>query len=77
MSNQIDKFRQEAERTRDRSMEREWRPKIGDRELPIRQITVHIIDWTRKLGNLGMQFAPSPGGGVWAVATFLLQVRRL
>lgn len=58
-------------------MEREWRPKIGDRELPIRQITVHVIDWTRKPGDLGMQLAPSPRGRLWAVATFLLQVRRL
>ncbi|KAJ5524013.1 Aldehyde dehydrogenase C-terminal [Penicillium frequentans] len=71
-ANTIEEFRKEAEKVRDKSQEREWKVQIGSHELPIRQTAVQILDWANKIGDIAIQFAPSLGAGVWAVAKFLL-----
>ena len=73
---QIDAFQKEAERLRDHSLAKDWKIQIGDREFPVRQTTVHVVLWAKKIGDMAIQFAPSPGAGVWAVAKTILQVRR-
>lgn len=74
IENPIEEFRKEAENVRDRSQEREWKVRIGSHQLPVRQTAVQILDWANKIGDITIQFAPSPGAGVWAVAKFLLGV---
>ena len=73
---QIDAFQKEAKRLRDESLAKDWKIQIGDRELPVRQTTVQVALWAKKIGDMTIQFAPSPGAGVWAVAKTILQVRR-
>lgn len=73
----IEEFRKEAEKVRDKSQEREWKVQIGSHELPVRQTAVQILDWANKIGDIAIQFAPSPGAGVWAVAKFLLGVSKV
>lgn len=75
MSAQIQAFQKEAEKQRNRSLAREWKLHIGNREIPIRQLTIDISWWAKKIGAVAVQFAPSPGGGVWAVLVSILQVR--
>lgn len=73
----IEEFRKEAEKVRDKSQEREWKVQIGSHELPVRQTAVQILDWTNKIGDIAIQFAPSPGAGVRAVAKFILGVSKV
>lgn len=74
-ADQVDAFQKEAERLRDQSLARDWKIPIGDREFPVRQTTAQVALWARKIGDIAIQFAPSPGAGVWAVAKTILQVR--
>ncbi|KAJ5673351.1 Aldehyde dehydrogenase C-terminal [Penicillium longicatenatum] len=45
---------------------------MGSHELPVRQTAVQILNWANKVGDIAIQFSPSPGAGVWAVAKFVL-----
>jgi hypothetical protein len=71
---QIEAFQKEAERVRDQSLARDWKIQIGDHEVSIRQTTIQVVHWATKIGDLAIQFSPSPGAGVWAVARSILQV---
>ncbi|KAJ5747857.1 Aldehyde dehydrogenase C-terminal [Penicillium nucicola] len=73
MTNQIQAFQEEAKKQRERSLAREWKVHIGEHEIPIRKLTVNIAQWAEKIGDVAIQFAPSPGAGVWAVAKSILQ----
>ncbi|KAJ6007422.1 NACHT nucleoside triphosphatase [Penicillium herquei] len=70
---QIRAFQDEAKRQQARSEEGDWKVRIRGHELQVRQLTVSITKWAMKIGDIAIQFAPSPGAGVWAVVTFLLQ----
>lgn len=72
---QIEAIQKEAERIRDESLARDWKIQIsGDYELRVREITLHLVHWAKKIGDAAIQFSPSPGAGVWAVVKSILQV---
>lgn len=71
---QIESFQKEAQRLRDQSLARDWKVQIGEHEIPIRQTAVGIVHWATKIGDVAIQFSPSPGAGAWAVAKSILQV---
>ena len=71
---QIKKFQEEAKVQQARSEERDWKVRLGNREIPVRQLTVNITKWATEIGDVAIKFAPSPGAGVWGVITYLLQV---
>ena len=59
---------------RDQSMAKDWKIQIGERQVPIRQTVGGIVHWATKIGDVAIQFSPSPGAGAWAVAKSILQV---
>ncbi|KAJ5963671.1 Aldehyde dehydrogenase C-terminal [Penicillium vulpinum] len=73
MIHQVKLFQEEAERERDRSLAKDWKVQIGDHDLPVRQMTIQIVHWAERIGDVAFQFAPSPGAGFWAVAKSILQ----
>jgi hypothetical protein len=75
LTDQIEAFQKEAERLRDQSLAKDWKVRIGDYEIPIRHTTVNIVHWATKIGDVAIQFSPSPGAGIWAVVKSILQVR--
>lgn len=78
MIDQIKSFQIEAKRQRDRSLAKDWKVRIGNHELPVRETTVQIVHWAERIGDVAIQFAPAPGaGGVWTVAKSILQVGSL
>lgn len=74
LTDQIESFQKEAERLRDQSLAKDWKIQIGEHEFPIRQTAIGIVRWATKMGDVAIQFSPSPGAGAWAVVKSVLQV---
>jgi hypothetical protein len=78
MVDQVKEFQKEAETQRDRSLAKDWKVQIGEHEIPVRQTTLQVVHWAEKIGDVAIQFAPTPGaGGVWAVARSALELGSL
>lgn len=71
---QIKRFQEEAKIQQARSEERDWKVRVGNKEIPVRQLTVNITKWATEIGDVAIKFALSPGAGAWGVITYLLQV---
>jgi hypothetical protein len=74
LTDQIESFQKEAERLREQSLAKDWKIRIGEHELPIRQTAIGIVHWATKIGDVAIQFSPFHGAGAWAVAKSVLQV---
>ncbi|KAJ5115972.1 hypothetical protein N7456_000320 [Penicillium angulare] len=75
MRSQVDKLKQEAVRLQEASEERDWKFSVRGQDISVRSLTVRIVGWTRKIGDVAIKFAPetSPAYAVWGVATLFLQ----
>ena len=74
MEGQLEALKTEAERQCERCKGKEWKVSIGCHEIPVRQTTIQIISWVKKIGDVAGEFAPTPGRGVWAVVRSVLEV---
>ncbi|KAJ6110911.1 beta-glucosidase [Penicillium sp. IBT 16267x] len=74
MKDQIEAFQEKTEKMRKECEAKDLTIKMGEHEVAVRQTTVQIVQWVQKIGDVAIQFAPSPGAGVWAVSKLILQV---
>lgn len=76
MKDQLGAFKAETERLQEASKGRDWKLSVKGQEIPVRDLTVRIVGWAIKLGNVAMPFAEAtcPAAAVWGVVTLFLQV---
>ena len=51
-----------------------WRISVGDHDVLLRSLTVRILGWLEKTGDIVVQFSPTQASPVWAVIKAVMQV---
>lgn len=74
MESQLTALRKDAETLRDRCKDKEYRVQLGSHEILVRQTVLEIIGWLERVGDVAINFSPSPGAGIWAVVKCIFEV---